>query len=311
MRAVIIGAGVIGLSVAHELSGKGADVTVVADRTAEQSVSSVAGALWFPYRSGASPHLITWLSRARERFERIADEHPEAGVDLREGVVVERGPAGRDWTAAVPRHREATVEELPPGATSGVHATVPVIDMGLYLAWLRDRVAERNVGFSTRTVHDLGEIDGADVIVVAAGLRSGELLGDDAVYPVRGQIVRLRNPGLKHWISDDDHPEGLTYILPRRDDIVCGGIAEVGDYGTGLDPATESDILRRSIALMPELAGLPVVSRAAGLRPARDEIRLERVDGHGTPVVTCYGHGGSGVTLSWGCAEAAADLAVQ
>ena len=36
-----------------------------------------------------------------------------------------------------------------------------------------------------------------------------------------------------------------------------------------------------------------------GLRPVRPAVRLER-DGH---VVHCYGHGGAGVTLSWGCAD--------
>ena len=41
-----------------------------------------------------------------------------------------------------------------------------------------------------------------------------------------------------------------------------------------------------------------------GLRPVRPAVRLER-EGH---VVHCYGHGGAGVTLSWGCAEDVAAL---
>jgi len=38
-------------------------------------------------------------------------------------------------------------------------------------------------------------------------------------------------------------------------------------------------------------------------------VRLERVAGHAVPVIACYGHGGAGVTLSWGCAGAVAELA--
>ena len=41
-----------------------------------------------------------------------------------------------------------------------------------------------------------------------------------------------------------------------------------------------------------------------GLRPARSSVRLER-DGR---VVHCYGHGGAGVTLAWGCAAEVAGL---
>jgi len=41
----------------------------------------------------------------------------------------------------------------------------------------------------------------------------------------------------------------------------------------------------------------------------RQRIRLERLDVDGRPVVACYGHGGAGVTLSWGCADEVAEIA--
>jgi D-amino-acid oxidase len=47
-----------------------------------------------------------------------------------------------------------------------------------------------------------------------------------------------------------------------------------------------------------------VIGHKVGLRPARPEVRLERVG----DVVHCYGHGGAGVTLSWGCAREVAEL---
>ena len=51
--------------------------------------------------------------------------------------------------------------------------------------------------------------------------------------------------------------------------------------------------------MVPELAEAEVLGHAVGLRPVRSAIRLERVE----DVVHCYGHGGSGVTVSWGCAD--------
>ena len=49
-----------------------------------------------------------------------------------------------------------------------------------------------------------------------------------------------------------------------------------------------------------------------GLRPFRPQVRLEaEPSGSGPLVVHNYGHGGAGVTLSWGCAREAAGLAAQ
>jgi D-amino-acid oxidase len=309
-RVTVVGGGVVGLSVAHELAAGGDAVAVVADRWGEQTVSAVAAAVWFPYRSGASPSLPTWLARSLVRFVELAAD-PAAGVDLREGTVVERRPdADRSWTAAVTGARAATAEELPPGAPAGVRATVPVVTMSVYLPWLRARCASAGVRFLDRTVTSIDQLaPDADLVVVAAGLRSGELLADDTLHPIRGQVVRVANPGVTAWIADDDHPEGLTYVVPRRHDVVCGGVAEVGSWDLEPDEETERAILRRTAALVPELAGQPVLSRGVGLRPGRDGVRLEHVAGHAVPVIACYGHGGAGVTLSWGCAEAVAALA--
>jgi D-amino-acid oxidase len=48
---------------------------------------------------------------------------------------------------------------------------------------------------------------------------------------------------------------------------------------------------------------------AVGLRPARSEVRLEATTlADGRPLVHNYGHGGSGFTLSWGCADEVARL---
>jgi D-amino-acid oxidase len=309
-RSTVVGAGVIGLSIAHELARNGDAVTVVADRSAAESVSAVAAAVWFPYRAGPSTSMATWLSRSLVRFAELAADRA-TGVDLREGMVVERLPgADRSWTAAVPQVREADPTELPVGARGAVLATVPVITGSAYLPWLAGRCAALGVRTERRAVTSVDELAGtADLVVVAAGLRSGELLSDGTVFPIRGQVVRVANPGITGWLTDEDHPEGLTYVVARRDDVVCGGSAEVGSWELEPDPALEAAILARTAALVPALAGQPVLSRAVGLRPGRAGVRLERVAGHAVPVIACYGHGGAGVTLSWGCAEAVAELA--
>ncbi len=63
-----------------------------------------------------------------------------------------------------------------------------------------------------------------------------------------------------------------------------------------------ASILARARALAPELAGARVLGHKVGLRPTRPTVRLEAERAAAQTIVHCYGHGGSGVTLSWGCA---------
>lgn len=304
-RITVVGAGVIGLSVAFELADWGNDVTVVADVDTQDTVSAVAAAVWFPYRSGASAESAELLERSLWRFGELAASF-DAGIEYRRGTVVERVPnPDRSWMQLLPDAVEAAAHQIPAGALSGVRATVPVIMIPVYLSWLRSQVAARGVTFRHGTVSEVAELsNSADAAVIAGGIRGGELLGDDrTVFPVRGQIVRLANPGLTEWITDNDNPDGLTYVFPRREDVIVGGTAVEGSWDTTVRPEVEAAILQRAHNLVPALARQPVLGRAAGLRPARPTIRLEYVPGHALPVIAAYGHGGAGVTLSWGTAE--------
>jgi D-amino-acid oxidase len=108
--------------------------------------------------------------------------------------------------------------------------------------------------------------------------------------------------GLDEWWLAEDGP---TYVVPRATDIVVGGTDAPGEWSRTPSAATAEDILRRGTALVPELAKARVLRHKVGLRPKRPEVRLERVG----DVIHCYGHGGAGVTLSWGCAADVAALA--
>lgn len=307
-RVAVIGAGVIGLSVAHELAAAGRDVTVLADLEPLETTSAVAGAVWFPYAAERSPEVDAMLAVSLRRFIALADRL-ETGIDLREGLIVERSPdPDRSWTAMLAAV-EADASELPRGAT-GLRTTAPLATMSQYLPWLRAQCQVLGVRFERRRVDDVDALARAfDVAVVAAGSRGGSLLGDDAtVVPIRGQVVRVENPGMTSFVIDDENPAGLAYVLPRRDCLVLGGTHEAGATSLEPDPETEAGILARCAALVPAVAGLPILSRAVGLRPGRDRLRVEEVPGRALRVVAAYGHGGSGMTLSWGTAARVAAM---
>ncbi|QFZ20176.1 NAD(P)/FAD-dependent oxidoreductase [Saccharothrix syringae] len=295
-EVTVIGGGVVGYTCAHRLARAGHEVTVITADPPGRTTSAVAAAVWFPYEAGPADAVLRWGAESLRAFTALAAD-PRTGVSLRRGLVLHRTPEpDLWWTAAVPA-AETVVDGLPAGVVSATRCTLPVIDMGRYLGWL---VAEAGVRTVVGEVRDLAEVPGP--VVVAAGLRSGGLVGDDGLVPVRGQVVRVANPGLTDWLIDDDNPAGLTYVVPRASDVVCGGTAERGERSVEPSPAVEGAILDRVRALVPALRGAPVLSRAVGLRPARPVVRLDRVVEGGRAVVSCYGHGGAGVTLSWGCA---------
>jgi D-amino-acid oxidase len=265
------------------------------------TTSAVAAALWFPYRAAPADAVLRWGAGSLRVFTALAGS-PATGVVLRAGTVVHRTPEPDLWWApGIAGLRPATAGELPPGAPAGTRCTLPVIDMNRYLPWLVDACRAAGVEFVPGRVDRLADIPG-DVVVLAAGLRSGDLVGDGSLVPVQGQVVRLADPGLRDWLLDEDNPAGLTYVVPRGDDVVCGGTAVEGATDTDPEPAVEAAILARAAALVPGLRDAPVLSRGVGLRPGRATVRLDRTDCDGRPLICCYGHGGAGVTLSWGCA---------
>lgn len=303
-RVIVLGAGVVGLSCAVRLLEAGHEVAVVARDLPHETTSAVAPALWYPHRAYPFERVTGWAAAGYEAFAALAEDE-STGVTLRTGTEVLRARQPRPWWAAAlpgPGLGEAT--DLPPAYAAGWRFTAPVVEMPVYLDWLVARV-EALGGTLTRMALP-GLPDRAEVVVNAAGL-GGRLFGDDgSVVPVRGQVVRVEQVGLEEWWLDGAGP---TYVIPRSQDIVVGGTDEEGAWDRAPDQRTSRDILARATELVPALRGARVLGSRVGLRPARPSVRLEAVTTpSGELVVHCYGHGGAGVTLSWGCADEVAAL---
>jgi D-amino-acid oxidase len=196
------------------------------------------------------------------------------------------------WRSAVPGLDRETA--LPNGYADGWTFVSPVVEMPVYLGWLVGRVAA--LGGTLTRVNLASLPAGADVVVNCAGLGARLLGSDPSVTPVRGQVVYVEQVGLERWWL---HADGPTYVIPRSRDIVLGGTDDDGDWSRTPASGTAAAILARAAALVPEVGGAKVLRHKVGLRPARPIVRVERDD----RVVHCYGHGGAGVTLSWGVAD--------
>ncbi len=295
-RVSVVGAGVVGLSCAVRLLEAGHEVAVLARDLPLETTSAVAAALWYPYRAYPVERVLGWATTTYADLAALAEDGT-AGVTMRRGTQVLRSPEARPWWAgAAPSVEAATA--LPPGYAAGWSAQVPVADMGVYLPWLRDRVEE--LGGTVTRMALAALPDQAEVVVNASGLGARLLGADDSVVPVRGQVVVVEQVGLEEWWLDSTGP---TYVVPRSDDIVVGGTDQEGVWDRRPDEAVAREVLARATALVPQLKRATVLRHRVGLRPARSGVRLEERTGvRGNRVVHCYGHGGAGVTLSWGCA---------
>lgn len=307
---VVIGAGVIGLSTALRLQESGLRVQILTRDLPPDTTSSIAAAVWYPYRAFPEHRVLAWGRRSFEVFRQLAGRS-DTGVRMREArEYFRRETPDPWWSGAVPDLRRCPSSELPDGYRDGVVFTTPVVEMPVYLAHLLERLLSAGGQVEQRTLTALDEAaTGASAIVNCTGLGARELVGDSSLMPVRGQVVRVEHPGFEHILLDEADPAGVTYVVPRSRDCILGGTAEVGVTDLTPDPATARDIVRRCVALEPRLAGARVLEHRVGLRPGRPEVRLEAEElPTGTACVHNYGHGGAGVTLSWGCADEVATL---
>jgi len=314
---LVIGAGVIGLSVTAALLEAGLAVTVYAAEPPDRTTSAAAGALWGPHLVGADERVGRWAALTLARFRELA-EAPGTGVAVLTGLAASAGAAGQDdgpppFTEGAGEPLRCDPARLPPGYTAGWRYAAPVIDMVAYLDHLLGLVRAGGGRLETGpAVPDLAaglRRRAAPVLVNCAGIGARGLVPDPALVPVRGQVEVAANPGLGEFFVGEGADGEVTYIFPHGRTVVLGGTHQHGSASLHADPADARRILDRCAAAEPRLARARVLAHRVGLRPVRPSVRLDAEPAaDGRHVVHCYGHGGAGVTLSWGCALDVADL---
>ncbi|MDT0454200.1 FAD-dependent oxidoreductase [Streptomyces sp. DSM 41527] len=319
MDVAVIGGGVIGLTSAIVLAEDGHRVRVVSRDAAGATTSAVAGGLCWPYRIRPYERAVAWSVRSFHVLTALARRPEETGARMVTGTMTDATGGGRDthpgdrsddglaaWYAAVPGLRRASGQELPEGHAAGWRARTPLVDMPAHLRYLERRLTAAGGGVERREITSLTAVGRtADVVVNCSGLGARELVPDPDVHPVQGQLVIVENPGIEEWyVSADTGSADTTYVLPQPYGVVLGGTARENAWSREPGPAVAEAIVARCARRFPELAGARIREHKVGLRPARPAVRLavERLP-DGTPCVHNYGHGGAGVTVSWGCAD--------
>ena len=207
-----------------------------------------------------------------------------------------------------PQSKEAAVANLPVNCTDIWAFATYITNCTKYLEWLMREFQANGGTVEKRKVKSLEEFSDYDIVINCTGMWAGELVPEHDMKPCRGQTILAKAPWVSTFIVDEDGLD-LTYIFPRANTIVMGGTAEIGNYSEETNSETTQKILEKCIKFMPSLKKAQILGGLAGLRPLRSRVRLDtEVGPKGGLTIHCYGHGGQGVVLSWGCAQEIGDI---
>jgi D-aspartate oxidase len=326
-QIVVVGAGIVGLSTAVCLQEtlQSIDVTIVADKLLQETLSFGAGGLFRPEANiGASKEGIKeWAKNSYDRFLELvmSSEAGESGMQLVSGYHMSsysRESLNNEILAElIPDFRDFNENErrlFPNRFKHGVFWTTIITDPRYYMPWLTNRFNTNGGRIVNKHLESLQELENYDVIVNCSGLNAKTLVNDWKITAVRGQTVKVKAPWIKHFYFADD-----AYVIPGRDYVTLGGIKEYGDFNTNLKEYDRQSIWQRCTEVVPSLQKAEVVFEWVGLRPQRQPVRVEtelmrNQRNHASSdlkVVHNYGHGGHGITLSWGTAKHATNLVKQ
>ncbi|MEM9706545.1 MAG: FAD-dependent oxidoreductase [Pseudomonadota bacterium] len=258
-RAIVIGAGAVGLTTALTLLRRGFEVSVYGENLPPYTTSNIAGAYWHPTTlfdddALTDPFVEQFRLAARlaqRRFQHMAND-PQYGVywmrhlDLREA------------TPEKPREQYLEGDDLYPGLSviedSNRYFGYPyvvrkhalMIDPDVFLAALVREIEAAGGRIERRRFERDADIfdQRAKLFFNCTGLGARALFGDEELGPARGQLTMLlpqANVDYGYVTNGEEH--GLLYMFPRLGSVVLGGTVKHGDWSTEPDSAEMNRML--------------------------------------------------------------------
>ena len=294
--AIIVGGGIIGLSLAIALRKQSLRVLVVErGEPGREASSAAAGMLVGSGFEKQSPLHDLAAESARMYPEFVHELEDESGnkVELRDhGTIVisrENNFPG-DGEALTPEQARSLEPELPPflsAETAAVYVRERCLDPRTLIAAAIKAAHHRGVDISSGTevkavLTSGGRASGvqadktaytAEIVVNCAGAWAGCIAPQKfPVRPVKGQMLAVvGGPDLKHVIRGDH-----VYLVPRGDRrIVIGSTLEDAGYNKQVSVNTIQRLLQAAVELVPSLSKAKKHEDWAGLRPGTpDELPI-------------------------------------
>ena len=327
---LILGGGLMGLAIAHQLARRGRTVQVISRRRSE-AAGFVAAGMLAPHAEGLSGDLLRLGQASLELIPRWVaqieldsgmtcglrscgivvpfcsseerDQYPTAtwGLSLGRPQLEQEIPGiGQDWQAGLLFEQDGQIDNrrqlmraLERACTGlGVQFMegTEVLDLRLGEFGALQGIRLRDA------IGDEQELR-SDQAVLCCGAWSQQLLPALPVFPVKGQMLSLQAPraALKRVIFGPG-----TYLVPREDGLVVVGATSERDAGfqEGLTPNGQKQLESGLQSLLPQASNWPSMERWWGFRPCTPDEAPLLGEGPIPGLWLACGHHRNGVLLA-------------
>lgn len=288
---IIIGAGIIGLSLAISLRKQGLRVLVVERGEPGREASYAAAGMLVPSGTEIPPELRALAEESARRYPEFVHElEDESGikVDLREQGTILLS-AGWDFPDCAQPLSPDELHDLEPelgvlglvadGTVKAAHISERSVDPRLLVAAAIKAARHRNIDISSGSevkavLVSAERVEGVETerssysaaaVVNCAGAWAGTVAPYPfPVHPVKGQMLAVvQGPALKHVVRSE-----TVYVVPRGDGrLVIGSTLENDGYNKAINVNTIQELFQAAVELLPELEKSKKHDVWAGLRP--------------------------------------------
>ncbi|HTM51997.1 MAG TPA: FAD-dependent oxidoreductase [Bryobacteraceae bacterium] len=325
MEAIVVGAGIVGSSIAWRLAQRGARVTLLDAGRAGGEASWAGAGMLAP--GGEVTERTQWsdfaLHSLRLYPDFVAELQEETGcpIDFQRSGAIEIAPSRSEWPALLDRAERQKSLGIPSRPADREYALFYPDDAAVnprdvtraLLAACRARnvdvremtpvtgITAGHAGVSVQT--SVGPFAAARA-VLAAGAWSGAIPFsiDNAPrrlpgsFPVRGHLIG-------YWLEPGACPtilrSGHTYILQRSTGFtIAGSSMETVGFDRAINPDTVADIARRAASLLPRLAEAGPPQAWIGFRPRADAHQPQIRRFGQSDLWLAYGHFRNGILLA-------------
>ena len=296
---LVLGGGLMGLAVAHQLAHRGQSVTVISRRRSE-AAGFVAAGMLAPHAEGLSGALLKLGQASLERIPRwVAQIEGDSGLGcgLRtSGIVVPFRTAnerdayptaslgqtldrtrlereipglGHEWSTGLLFEQDGQIDNRRQLMRALERACVSLgvqFMEGAEVLDLQQDSAQQLSGIHLRSAEGEQQQLSCQQAVLCSGAWSRQMVPQLPVFPVKGQMLSLQGPreALKRVIFGPG-----TYLVPREDGLIVVGATSERDAGfaEGLTPDGQKQLQTGIAGLLPTAANWPPMERWWGFRP--------------------------------------------